>query len=171
MIVQFVNMKNLTEIFNKFGKQVIKQSRSNLTRGKKNVSKKLYDSLEYNLVEKEGKISIEFLMLDYGQFVDEGVNGKKKNVGSPNSFKSKMPPIQDIADWAKARNIRLRDDKGRFKKGDYKSIGYVIAKSIFENGIKPSFFFTKAFNKAFNNIEDDVLESLVEDFNDLSEDL
>lgn len=164
-------MKNLTDIFNKLGKQVIKQSRSNLTRQDKNVTRKLYDSLDYELTVKDGSIQISFLMEEYGKLVDEGVNGKKVNHGAPNSFKNKMPPIQDIADWAKARNIRLRDDKGKFKKGNYKTIGFLIARSIFENGMKPSLFFTKAYNNVFDKIDKDIIESIVDDFNNKSGEL
>ena len=40
--------------------------------------------------------------------------------------------IETIAEWAKKRNIRLRNDKGQFAKGNYNSIGYVLARGIFE---------------------------------------
>ena len=40
------------DVLNLFGKRVIKQSRANLTRTKKNASKKLYDSLKYKIEKK-----------------------------------------------------------------------------------------------------------------------
>jgi hypothetical protein len=70
-----------------------------------------------------------------------------------------MPPIKPIADWAKFRNIRLRNEKGQFAKGNYNTIGYLIARSIKKKGIKPSLFFTKPFEKAFNNLPDELVKA------------
>jgi hypothetical protein len=75
--------------------------------------------------------------------------------------------MQPLADWAKARNIRLRDDKGRFKKGDYRTIGFILQKSVFEKGIKPSLFFTKPFENAFLRLPDDIIERFALDIDDL----
>lgn len=162
-------MKNIIDILNKFGKRVVAQSRANLTRQKRNVTKELYDSLAYEIKEDNGQFSVAFIMAEYGQFIDEGVNGKEKSYGAPNSFKSKMPPIKDMAEWAKKRGIRLRDEKGKFKKGNYKTIGFLIARSVFKKGIKPSLFFTKPFEKAFEDFEEDILEQFLEDIEDLDE--
>ena len=41
-----MQLKQTQEALNKFAKYVIQQSRSNLTKGKKNVSKELYNSLD-----------------------------------------------------------------------------------------------------------------------------
>ena len=35
----------------------------------------------------------------------------------------------------------------------------MIARSIFNNGIKPSLFFTKPFEKAFKNLNKDLVEA------------
>ena len=42
-------MQNLERYLNSFGKYVIKQARTNLTKGKKNVNKKLYNSLKFKV--------------------------------------------------------------------------------------------------------------------------
>ena len=59
----------------KFRDYVIKESRTNLTKLKKNSSKKLYNSLkgEYKLMANS--FSMYFSMEDYGQFQDKGING------------------------------------------------------------------------------------------------
>ncbi len=67
----------------------------------------------------------------------------------------------------KKRNIRLRDEKGQYKKGNYKTIGFLIARSIFEKGIKPSLFFTKPFERAFKRLPEDLREAFGEDLNKL----
>ena len=150
-------LRELSDEFRKFGSYVVQQSRSNLTKNKDNVSKQLYNSIKYELTEKDNTYSLAFIMQEYGMFLDKGVrgadpslvkNGKQKGASSPFSYKSKMPPMNDIRSWAKARNIRLRDKEGKYKKGNYTTIGFILQKRIFAQGIKPTMFFTKPFEKA-----------------------
>jgi hypothetical protein len=61
--------------------------------------------------------------------------------------------------WAKRKNIRLRDEKGRFKRGNYKTIAQVIAGNIYNRGIKPSMFFTTPFQKAFKDLPEELILS------------
>lgn len=75
--------------------------------------------------------------------------------------------MQPLADWAKARNIRLRDEKGKYKKGDYKTIGFILQNSIYKKGIKPSLFFTKPFEKAFDNLPEELIKNFGLDLDDL----
>ena len=90
----------------------------------------------------------------------------EKKYNTPFSYKQKMPPIKPLADWAKFRNIRLRNEKGQFAKGSYQTIGYLIARSIQRKGIKPSLFFTKPFEAAFKNLPDDLIEAFALDIDD-----
>jgi len=62
----------------RFKDYVVSQSRRNLSRLKKNSSKKLYQSIKGNVKTMPNSISIEFKMEDYGIFQDAGVSGKKK---------------------------------------------------------------------------------------------
>ena len=152
------------EAFKKF---VIQQSRSRLSKSNKNVSKELYNSLKGNIKVMPNSIAVEFEMEDYGIFQDKGVSGTEKKYNTPYSYKSKMPPVKPLADWAKSRNIRLRDEKGKFKKGNYNTIGFLIARSIYRKGIKPSLFFTKPFEQGFKKLPDELINSFgldVEDF-------
>lgn len=170
--------KELETYLNGFGKYVIQQSRSNLTKQKKNVDKNLYNSLSFEKNVSKNSFQLSFMMEDYGKFQDKGVKGKDPSKVSPNArIQGQQAPnspyrfgsgtssgkwgsfVNNIADWAKKRNIRLRDDKGRFKKGDYKTIAQIIASNIYARGIKPSLFFTKPFNKAFETMPDEVLQA------------
>jgi len=154
-----------------FAKFVIKQSRTNLTKKKKNVTSSLYESLGYDLNVSKNSFYLEFYMDEYGAFVDEGVKGKKSNYpenrNSRFSFNTKRPPMQPLADWAQKKNIRLRDAKGKFKKGNYKTIGFILAKSIFEKGIKASFFFTKPFEQGFEKLPNELVDKFALDIDDL----
>ena len=172
-------LKNLQEELQAFGKYVVQQSRSNLTKQKRNVTKGLYNSIHYDLNQDKGNYDLDFIMDEYGLFLDKGVkganpslvkNGKQKGGNSPFSYKSKRPPMQPLADWAKKRNIRLRDEKGKYKKGNYKTIGFILQRSIFAQGIKPSFFFTKAFDNAFKRYPKLLTEAFLQDIIDILKD-
>lgn len=147
------------EALNVFKKFVIQQSRSRLTKNKKNYSKSLYDSIQGNIDVGANSFSLTFLMEDYGKFQDQGVSGTEKKYKTPFSYKTKMPPIKPLAEWAKSKGIRLRDDKGKFKKGNYNTIGFLISRSIFRKGIKPSLFFTKPFEQGFKKLPDELIKA------------
>jgi len=166
-------LDNTQQALEDFKRYVIQQARTNLTKGKKNVDKNLYNSLQGFVEKSPAGFRLYFEMEDYGMFQDQGVRGKKAyyadqaTSGSPFSYKDKMPPIKPLAEWAKKRNIRLRDDKGKFKKGNYNTIGFLIARSIFEKGMKASLFFTKPFERAFKQLPEDLKEAFGEDINKL----
>ena len=170
-------LKNLQAELQAMGKYVVQQSRSNLTKGGNNVTKQLYNSIKYEEGKTNDGYSIKWIMDEYGSFLDQGVHGTKSSYvtakKSPFKYKesSSLMGLEYhtgiFAKWAKKKNIRLRDKKGKFKKGNYKSIGFVIARSIKEKGIKPSFFFTKAFDNAFERFPPLLIEAMTQDIIDL----
>jgi len=162
-----MELKRTQAVLEAFKDFVIQQARTRLTKGNKNVSKSLYDSLKGNVKVTPNAIELSFEMDEYGMYQDKGVSGKQKKYDTPYSFKSKMPPIKPLAEWAKKRNIRLRDEQGRFARGNYNTIGFLIARSIYRKGIKPSLFFTKPFEQGFKKLPDTLIEQFgldVEDF-------
>ena len=72
-----MELQETKNTLNSFAKYVIQQSRSNLTKGKKNVSKKLYDSLGYNILSDNTGFILQFIMEEYGSYQDQGVSGTK----------------------------------------------------------------------------------------------
>ena len=160
-------LNNVKDSLNKFAKYVVQQSRSNLTKGKKNVSKSLYNSIDYDLTVSPNSFSLSFIMDEYGMYQDKGVSGTEKKYNTPFKYTNKMPPIKPLADWAKFKNIRLRDEKGKFAKGNYKTIGFLISRSIYRKGIKPSLFFTKPFERSFKNLPDEVVKAFALEIEDL----
>ena len=155
--------ENVQKTLTDFGKYVVQQSRSNLSKKDKNVNRKLYNSIGYDAKANPNSIEFSFKMEDYGTFQDLGVSGTERKYDTPYSFKTKRPPSQPLAEWAKKRNIRLRDDKGRFTKGNYKTIGIILANSIYKKGIKPSLFFTRPFNLAYAKLPDDLIKAYGDD--------
>lgn len=160
-------MLRIQEALEDFKKYVIQQARTNLTKGKKNVDKKLYNSLQGFVEKSPAGFRLYFEMEDYGMFQDKGVSGKKRKYDTPFSYKNKKPPIGPLAQWAKKKNIRLRDEQGRFKKGNYNTIGFLISRSIFEKGLKPSLFFTKPFERAIKRLPEDLQEAFGEDIKNM----
>jgi len=159
-------LKNVQQELNRFAKYVIQQSRTNLTKGKKNSSKALYNSLDYNLNVSPNSFSMSFLMEDYGIFQDKGVSGIKKKYDTPFSYKDKMPPPSKMDKWIVRKGLKgIRGKDGKFI--SRKSLQFMIARSIYNNGIKPSLFFTKPFEKAFKNLDKDIIKAYQLDVEEL----
>ena len=149
----------------RFRNYVIQQSRSNLTKNRKNDTKKLYNSLKGEVVTEDNYSIVGFSMDLHGLFVDKGVKGSKSSAKAPNSpysFKSKMPPVAVIAKWVKRRGLKGRDKNGRFIKDN--TLAYLISRSIFQKGMKPSLFFTKPFEAGYKKyIDIDLIKAFGED--------
>ena len=159
-------LKNVQQELNRFAKYVIQQSRTNLTKGKKNSSKALYNSLDYDLNVSPNSFSMSFLMEDYGIFQDKGVSGIKKKYNTPYSYTNKMPPPSKMDKWIVRKGLKgVRGKDGKFI--SRKSLQFMIARSIYNNGIKPSLFFTKPFEKAFKNLDKDIIKAYQLDVEEL----
>lgn len=157
-----MQLKRVKRELNRFAKYVIQQARTNLTRKKKNSTKKLYDSLQYKLNETPDATTLAFFMEEYGWYQDKGVSGKKRKFATPFSFKSKMPPASAFSQWVIRKGIKgIRNKQGKFVKR--KSLQFMMARSVFYYGIKPSMFFTKPFERAYDKLKFDLPKKLAED--------
>ena len=156
--------KALKEELNKFAKYVIQQSRSNLSKSNRNDTKALYNSLGYDIELTTKGAELGFSMEQYGEFQDKGVRGKSSSAKAPNSpFKfgsgtgKKGGLTNSINKWVKRKGIQFRDKKsGRFL--SYQSTAFLISRSIYQKGIKPSLFFTKPFEKYYNQLPNELVE-------------
>jgi hypothetical protein len=140
----------------KFRDHVVSVSKRNLTNSKKNSSKKLYNSIKGNVKAMPNSFSMEFTMEDYGVFQDAGVSGTKKKYNTPYSYKSKMPPVKAFDKWIVRKGLAPRKSGGQFT--SRKSLAFLIARSVFRNGIKPSLFFTKPFEAAYKKLPQELVE-------------
>lgn len=164
-----MRLDNTQKVLDAFKDFVIQQSRSRLTKGGKNATGDLYNQLEGTVKEMKNSISVKFDMPSYGMFQDKGVSGTETKYNTPFSYGSKMPPIKALADWAKQKNIRLRDSKGKYTKGNYNTIGFLFARSIQKKGIKPSLFFTKPFEQGFEKLPKELIKAFELDIDDFFE--
>ena len=163
-------LKNVNDVLKRFRDYVIQQSRSNLSKGGKNVSKELYNSIKGEIVTEENYSIVGFKMADYGQFQDQGVRGALSSMKSPNSpfrfgsGKGKKGGLtKSILKWVQAKRFQFRDKKnGKFM--SYEQTGYLISRSIFQKGIKPSLFFTKPFEAGYKKyIDTDLMKAFSQD--------
>ena len=141
---------------NKFRDYVISQAKANLTRGGKNVSKGLYNSIKGNVKANPNSFEMDFSMEEYGFYQDKGVSGIKKKYDTNYKYTNKMPPAKAFDKWVVRKGLAPRE-KGKFK--NRKSLSFAIARSVYINGIKPSLFFTKPFEKAFKRLPNDLVEA------------
>lgn len=169
-----MELKETQATIKRFRDYVIQQSRSNLTKGGKNVSKKLYNSLKGEILLDNNYTLLGFTMDDYGAYQDKGVKGKFKSNKAPDSpykFGSgtgrKGGLTDGIEKWVKTKGIQFRDKKsGKFI--TYKSTAFIIARSIFATGLKPSLFFTKPFEAGYKKFIDvDLLKAFGKDIDTL----
>jgi hypothetical protein len=163
-------MLEVEKTIKRFRDYVIQQSRSNLSKSSKNNSKELYNSLKGEVVTENGYTIVGFQMADYGTFVDLGVKGKTSSNKAPNSpykFGSgtgkKGGLTKGINQWVKQKGFQFRDRKsGKFL--SYDSTAYLITRSIFHKGIKPSLFFTKPFEAGYKKyIDTDLIKAFGQD--------
>jgi len=163
-------MTEVDNIIKKFRDYVIQQSRSNLTKGGKNVSKELYNSIKGEIITDKGFSIVGFSMDDYGMFQDKGIKGKSSSAKAPNSpFKfgsgtgKKGGLTQGINKWVRAKGFQFRDKKtGKFM--SYQATAFLITRSIFHKGIKPSLFFTKPFESGYKKyIDVDLIKAFGQD--------
>lgn len=159
---------NLERVLNKFGKYVVQQARSNLSKKNKNVTSELYNSISYELeVSESGRsFSLKFNMEDYGMFVDKGVKGKSSGDKAPNSpfkfgsgkSKGKGGLRDSIPKWVRDRRFQFRDRKtGKFM--SYDSTAFLIARSIYHTGIRPSDFFSRPFGLGFKQLPSEIVQA------------
>jgi hypothetical protein len=141
---------------NKFRDYVISQAKANLTRGGKNVSKRLYNSIKGNVKANPNSFEMDFSMDEYGIYQDKGVSGIKKKYNTDYKYTNKMPPAKAFDKWVVRKGLAPRE-KGKFK--SRKSLSFAIARSVYYNGIKPSLFFTKPFEKAIKRLPNDLVEA------------
>ena len=138
-------MTNTEKALQKFGKYLVIESRKNLTRKKKNVSKSLYESLDYKVKAMPNSFEFDFLMNEYGEWVDKGRKAGKN------------PPFSPIREWVQNRRIQFRDNSGKFQ--TYDQTAWAIVGGIGRNGIKPSNFYSRPFKLGFAKLPNEIAEA------------
>ena len=170
-----IRQENVKASLNKFAKGVVQQARSNLTRNNKNVTGKLYESLQYDLEVGPNSIFLRWKMDElapYWKFQDYGVQGKTSNAKAPSSpfkFGSGESGMRGgltraIDAWVRARRFQFRDKKGRFM--SYDSTAFLVTRSIYNKGIRTTSFFTRPFQLKFEQLPQEIAKAYALDLAD-----
>jgi len=149
---------------NKYGTEVVAEMKNRLTNNATNSLKK---SLKYKINKKD--LTLSFYMNEYGKYIDKGVTGHGKIKGFKGNsktvqkgqfdkfsgrtygFKDKMPPEDsDFKKWLKVKGID-------------KSASFVIRRSIWMFGIKPTNFFTIPVTRRQKQFEDNLGDAMAKD--------
>lgn len=158
----------------RFKRVVVKESKTALTKQDRNVSKDLYNSIRGDVKVSKNSFEMSFYMADYGKFQDKGVKGKSSSARAPLSpFKfgkssgkkrSENGLGASIFSWVKSRRFQFQDTKkynpkatGRFM--SYEQTAFLISRSIYQKGLKPTKFFSKPFEAAFKRLPDDIIKA------------
>jgi len=145
-----MNYENLKDALAEVRDLIVMESKENLIAAKKGGGA-LEESIKGTPVtEDNNTLKFQILMEDYATFVDKGVSGTETKYDTPYSYTDKMPPPSSLDKWTVRKGIAPRDDKGRFM--PRKTLQFLIARSIFKGGIKPSLFYTKPYHKYLKSI-------------------
>lgn len=122
--------EKLITLINKFGKSVVDNQKKNL----KDINTgNLLRSINYRYKVEAENVIIDFISLDYGQYVDEG---RKKG-----SF----PPLSAIKAWVK-------------RKGLPEKSAFPIANKIYKFGIPPRPFLLKGYKESQQNFINELIK-------------
>lgn len=149
----------------KFGKYVVQQSKSNLSKKKKKDTSNLYNGIKFEVTKEKDSTTLSFdfgTANDYWQFVDKGVKGVSSSAKAPNSpFKfgtgtGKSGGLtKGINGWVARKRIQFQDRKTK-QFLSYKATAFLIIRSIWNKGLETTNFFTKPFEQAFKRVPDDI---------------
>lgn len=120
--------------------------------GKIDSTGRLRNSLEAKIDEET--LSMEFIMEDYGQWVDEG---RKRGKGAP---------VKSIDSWIRNKGLRLRDENGQFIRKTEKNIraaGFLFNRKLKYFGIAATHFFSEPFNVEMGNMIDGLTDNMIKD--------
>jgi hypothetical protein len=119
---------------------------------------------ELNTRTEDGRFSkgyVIFKMLEYGIYVDKG-----RKAGKGVSKQGQ----QSLMKWIRKKPLRMRDTRegkeGQFlkmTKSRVKGLAFVISRSIKENGLKPTNFFTDAYESQEDKFMSEMQEAIAQD--------
>ena len=90
-----------------------------------NASRTLTNSIDYDYGIDDNHYWIDITFEDYGNYLNEGVNGTEQSRGSKYSFKSKRVNVKAIEDW-----IRIKPIQAEPRVPTVKSLAIAIQKSM-----------------------------------------
>ena len=154
-----MDFKNVDEVLNAYAEYVVDSAKKNLVDERKSLGD-LYKSVSYKYEKSQDLFLLDFLMEDYGTFVDKGVRGKTSTYPETSAALSQFQygsgnfPKYGLRDgikgWLEKKRFQWRDKKGKFM--SYDTMTYLISRSIYNKGLKANLFFTTPFELGLQNL-------------------
>ncbi len=154
-----MDFKNVDEVLNAYAEYVVDSAKKNLVDERKSLGD-LYKSVSYKYEKSQDLFLLDFLMEDYGTFVDKGVRGKTSTYPETSAALSQFQygsgnfpkgGLRDgIKGWLEKKRFQWRDKKGKFM--SYDTMTYLISRSIYNKGLKANLFFTTPFEAGLQNL-------------------
>jgi|TARA_R110001599_G_C12038487_1_gene640877 hypothetical protein len=181
-----MNTKNLENYLNSFGKEVVRNAKSNLAKGGKGGGN-LEKSIDFKVVDNNGNLDVQFEMADYGTFQDKGVKGaggkiktgkhagtwggrrwyttwEGKRKDSPYKFgsgKSSGSIYTGIGSFIRKKGLQPRGQGGQFM--TTKGLKIAIVKVLWIKGIHGISFFQNSLRLGMRNFAENYGKALGED--------
>ena len=157
----------LEQVLNNFAAEVVSRAKKNLVDEKKSRGD-LYKTLKYDVRVETNLFLVDFLMEPYGAFVDKGVRGKTSTYPETQAALSdfrygsgtgpKGGLTKGIKTWLNKKKFQWRDkDTGRFL--SYDAMSFLIARSIYNKGIKATMFFSKPYEQLIKGLDSEIENS------------
>lgn len=140
------------KLFDRIGREFIEELKKELKLLGKSASGNLINSLNYKVTQVNDSFYIEIIAADYLKFVDKG-----RKPG-------KMPPIKAIKPWVEMKGIKIIGKNQKVLTSE--SAAYLIARSIGEDGIKPTNVIDKTEKYIFSKYEAEIKLALGKDYKD-----
>ena len=143
--------ENTTIALQDFGQRIIDEMQNQLFENKSVNTGDLARSITQNIIEQEGKETLQVSLLWYGELLEDGGPGRRAG---------RMPPIRPIEGWIKRKKIPV---PASFKSP--KSFAFAIAKSIEKRGAKKYSkkpFIMESINNAAANFGNEAIAAGVE---------
>ena len=156
-----MEIKNVQQALDEFGKSVVERARMNLKTGGRygthNASGQLSKSLDYKTKENKNSIEFDFYAEDYWAQLDYGTKGSESSAKAPNSPYKANASRGAIDKWVIRKSIQgVRGAGGEFT--NRKMMVTAITNSINRTGTYETKFFRSAFDMEFQNFDNNIAE-------------
>lgn len=152
--------KNTKLILDEFGKQFIDAYRSGLDEKNANASRDLYNSLNFEIKIGEQSISLDILLNDYWKYLEYGCKGTETSYPEA-YYPAHFPPTSAIEEWIRIKPVIPDQRNGKLP--TQKQLAFLIARSIYNQGIEPRFIFRDAGESIWEQLKDALDEAIEKD--------
>ena len=156
---------SVKNVLDNFGRFVVQQSKSNLTKEGKRDTSELYNSIRYEAKESKNSFQFSILMEDHGAYIDKGVRGAGGVRKTTSQFKStnnkgKLWKIKGKGSefkFGKSGGISPKHFEGWAKRKGLSP--FAVAKAVYHQGIETTNFFTRPFNLGFAKLPEEIVKA------------